>query len=279
MVAEFAADHLAPHVERWNAAQEAAAGGRQADGRPRACSGWAVRRSTAGPATSPACASRSRRSARSTSRWASPWRRRSGWASTRIAQFGTAEQKQRWLPDLLAGHALAAFGLTEPESGSDAGATRTRAVLRDGHWVINGSKQFITNSGTDITSLITVTARTGTRDNGKPEISTLMVPTRHAGLRGRAGVRQAGLARLRHPSADLHRRGGSRRSSARRAGQGLRASSCPSSTTAGWPSPPWRWAASGPAGSSRWLRAASAPPSAGRSAASRGWRSRSPTWT
>src|SRR5207342_3305102 len=93
-----------------------------------------------------------------------------------IAHFGTSEQKSRWLPDLLAGRALAAFGLTEPEAGSDAGATRTRATLRDHEWVINGSKQFITNSGTDISSLCTVTARSGTRDNGKPEISAIVVP-------------------------------------------------------------------------------------------------------
>jgi short-chain 2-methylacyl-CoA dehydrogenase len=93
-----------------------------------------------------------------------------------IARFGTAQQKARWLPDLLAGEALAAFGLTEPDAGSDAGATRTRAVLRDQQWVIDGSKQFITNSGTPITSLCTVTARTGTRDNGNPEISAIMVP-------------------------------------------------------------------------------------------------------
>ena len=93
-----------------------------------------------------------------------------------IAHFGTSEQKSRWLPDLLAGRALAAFGLTEPEAGSDAGATRTRAILRDHEWVINGSKQFITNSGTDITSICTITARSGTRDNGKPEISAIVVP-------------------------------------------------------------------------------------------------------
>jgi short-chain 2-methylacyl-CoA dehydrogenase len=94
-----------------------------------------------------------------------------------IASFGTPEQRTRWLPDLLAGRALAAFGLTEPDAGSDAGATRTHATLRDHEWVINGSKQFITNSGTDITSLCTITARTGTRDNGKPEISALALPT------------------------------------------------------------------------------------------------------
>jgi alkylation response protein AidB-like acyl-CoA dehydrogenase len=89
-----------------------------------------------------------------------------------ILQFGTAEQKQRWLPDLVAGRALAAFGLTEPEAGSDAGATRTRAVLEDGQWTINGAKAFITNSGTDITSVVSITARTGA-----DEISTIMVPS------------------------------------------------------------------------------------------------------
>jgi butyryl-CoA dehydrogenase len=92
-----------------------------------------------------------------------------------ILTFGTDEQKQQWLPDLVAGRRLAGFGLTEPGAGSDAGATRTRAELVDGEWVINGSKQFITNSGSEITSLVTVTARTGERD-GKPEISTIIVP-------------------------------------------------------------------------------------------------------
>ena len=80
-----------------------------------------------------------------------------------LLAFGTTEQKQQWLPDLVAGRALAAFGLTEPGAGSDAGATRTKAELVDGMWVINGAKQFITNSGTSITSLVTVTARTGER--------------------------------------------------------------------------------------------------------------------
>ena len=94
-----------------------------------------------------------------------------------IATFGTDEQKERWLPDLVAGRALAGFGLTEPENGSDAGATKTRAELIDGSWVIDGAKQFITNSGTDITSLVTVTARTGTRPDGKAEISAIIVPS------------------------------------------------------------------------------------------------------
>ncbi|MCL1587647.1 MAG: acyl-CoA dehydrogenase family protein [Actinomycetia bacterium] len=89
-----------------------------------------------------------------------------------IHEFGTLEQKQRWLPDLVAGRALAGFGLTEPDAGSDAGATATRAELDGDEWVINGSKAFITNSGTDITSLVTITARTG-----PGEISTIVVPS------------------------------------------------------------------------------------------------------
>jgi short-chain 2-methylacyl-CoA dehydrogenase len=99
-----------------------------------------------------------------------------------IYRFGTEEQKRKWLPDLLAGRALAGFGLTEPEAGSDAGSTRTTAKLDDGEWVINGNKQFITNSGTDITSLITVTAVTGTRADGQKEISTIVVPSGTAGF-------------------------------------------------------------------------------------------------
>src|SRR5205807_1296032 len=70
--------------------------------------------------------------------------------SAPIYDFGTKEQKERWLPDLLSGRKLWSFGLTEPEAGSDAGATKTRAEARDGKWVINGAKQFITNCGTDI---------------------------------------------------------------------------------------------------------------------------------
>jgi alkylation response protein AidB-like acyl-CoA dehydrogenase len=89
-----------------------------------------------------------------------------------ILSYGSEEQKRRWLPDLVGGRSLAAFGLTEPEAGSDAGATKTRAVFADGHWTINGAKAFITNSGTAITSVVTVTARTG-----DDEISTIMVPS------------------------------------------------------------------------------------------------------
>jgi short/branched chain acyl-CoA dehydrogenase len=96
-----------------------------------------------------------------------------------IHRFGTEEQKRRWLPALCAGEALGAFGLTEPECGSDAGGTRTTARLDEaaGEWVINGSKCFITNSGTDITALVTVTAVTGRGEDGRPEISTIIVPS------------------------------------------------------------------------------------------------------
>ena len=94
-----------------------------------------------------------------------------------ILTYGTDAQKQQWLPALVAGEQLAGFGLTEPGAGSDAGATRTKAELVNGEWVVNGAKQFITNSGSSITSLVTVTARTGTREDGRPEISAIMVPS------------------------------------------------------------------------------------------------------
>jgi short-chain 2-methylacyl-CoA dehydrogenase len=88
-----------------------------------------------------------------------------------IYLFGSDAQKEEWLPRLASGEALAAFGLTEPNAGSDAGATRTRAELRDGSWVVNGAKMFITNAGTDITACVTITARTG-----EDEVSTIIVP-------------------------------------------------------------------------------------------------------
>ena len=88
-----------------------------------------------------------------------------------ILLFGTEEQKQQWLPDLASGRKLAAFGLTEPGAGSDAGATQTRAELRDGTWVVSGSKIFITNAGTDISACVTITALTG-----DGEISNIVIP-------------------------------------------------------------------------------------------------------
>ena len=88
-----------------------------------------------------------------------------------IYMFGSEEQKREWVPDLASGMKLAAFGLTEPEAGSDAGATRTRAELEDGEWVVSGSKMFITNAGTDITACVTITALTG-----ENETSNIIVP-------------------------------------------------------------------------------------------------------
>jgi len=99
-----------------------------------------------------------------------------------IFRFGTETQKKEWLPLLASGKALGAFGLTEPGAGSDAGGTRTTARLDGDEWVINGSKAFITNSGTDITALVTVTAVTGRSADGKPEISAIIVPASTPGF-------------------------------------------------------------------------------------------------
>nr|WP_262843099.1 acyl-CoA dehydrogenase family protein [Sphaerisporangium corydalis] len=95
-----------------------------------------------------------------------------------VLRFGSAEQKAEWLPRLATGETLGAFGLTEPGGGSDVpGGMRTTAELDGGHWVINGSKAFITNSGTDLTGFVAVAAITGRREGGKPEISTVLVPS------------------------------------------------------------------------------------------------------
>ncbi|MEV8440979.1 acyl-CoA dehydrogenase family protein [Actinosynnema sp. NPDC051121] len=94
-----------------------------------------------------------------------------------LFRFGSAEQKAEWLPRLCSGSVLGAFGLTEPGGGSDAGALRTTARLDGDEWVINGTKAFITNSGTDITGLVTVAAVTGRREDGRPEISAILVPS------------------------------------------------------------------------------------------------------
>src|SRR3954447_12868199 len=93
-----------------------------------------------------------------------------------VFRFGNETQKQEWLPQLCSGQVLGAFGVTEPGGGSDAGATRTTARVEDGSWVINGTKAFITNSGTDITRLVTVTAVTGETSSGRKEISSILVP-------------------------------------------------------------------------------------------------------
>jgi alkylation response protein AidB-like acyl-CoA dehydrogenase len=104
-----------------------------------------------------------------------------------IFYFGNEEQKQEWLPQLASGQKLAAFGLTEPGAGSDAGATRTTAELRDGEWVVNGSKIFITNAGTDITACVTITARTG-----ENEISNLIIPNGTTGYEISAPMEKMG---------------------------------------------------------------------------------------
>jgi short-chain 2-methylacyl-CoA dehydrogenase len=104
-----------------------------------------------------------------------------------ILLFGNEEQKQEWLPRLASGQGLAAFGLTEPDAGSDAGATRTKAELRDGEWVIDGSKIFITNAGTDISACVSITARTGGN-----EISNLIVPNGTPGYEISAPMKKLG---------------------------------------------------------------------------------------
>jgi alkylation response protein AidB-like acyl-CoA dehydrogenase len=99
-----------------------------------------------------------------------------------VYRFGTEEQKREWLPALCSGEALGAFGLTEPGGGSDAGATRTTGLLDGGEWLINGTKCFITNSGTDITRLVTATVVTGEEFDGRKEISSILVPVPRPGF-------------------------------------------------------------------------------------------------
>jgi short/branched chain acyl-CoA dehydrogenase len=110
-----------------------------------------------------------------------------GLGATPIHRFGTEAQKQRWLPELCSGTALAAFGLTEPDAGSDAGGLRTKATLDGDEWVLDGEKAFITNSGTPITTLITIAARTG-----PGETSTILVPAGTPGLTVQPPYRKMG---------------------------------------------------------------------------------------
>jgi short-chain 2-methylacyl-CoA dehydrogenase len=125
-----------------------------------------------------------------------------------IYYFGSEEQKRRWLPDLASGKKLAAFGLTEPGAGSDAGATRTTAELRDGEWIVNGSKIFITNAGTDITGCVTITARTGDDEisnivveNGTPGY-TISPPMHKLGWRA-SDTRELSFENCRVPEENL----------------------------------------------------------------------------
>ncbi len=116
-----------------------------------------------------------------------------------LATYGTLEQKEKLLSQCATGERLWAFGLTEEEAGTDAGGTRTTAELEDGHWVVNGSKKWITNSGTDVTAGVTVIARTGTRENGKPELTAIIVPQDTPGY-----TRGPGYEKLGWRAADQH---------------------------------------------------------------------------
>jgi short-chain 2-methylacyl-CoA dehydrogenase len=115
-----------------------------------------------------------------------------GLGANPIFAEGTEEQKQRWLAPMCRGEILGAFGLTEPGGGSDAGATRTTARLEDGQWVINGSKTLITNSGTEMTGLVTITAVTGEREDGRKEISAVIVPAGTPGFTVGGAYRKIG---------------------------------------------------------------------------------------
>ena len=109
-----------------------------------------------------------------------------------IYLWGSDEQKSEWLPRLCTGERLASFGLTEPEAGSDAGNVRTTARLEDGEWIVNGAKQFITNSGTEISGVVAITAVTGSDDRGRKEISNILVPTGTPGYEAGEPYRKMG---------------------------------------------------------------------------------------
>jgi short/branched chain acyl-CoA dehydrogenase len=115
-----------------------------------------------------------------------------GLGANPIHQFGTEDQKRRWLEPMCRGEILGAFGLTEPGGGSDAEATRTTAGLEDGSWVINGSKAFITNCGTPISKVATITAVTGQRDDGRKEISAIILPSDTPGFEVGKSYRKVG---------------------------------------------------------------------------------------
>jgi short-chain 2-methylacyl-CoA dehydrogenase len=115
-----------------------------------------------------------------------------GLGANPVFNFGTEEQKQQWLVPMCRGEALCGFGLTEPGGGSDAGSTRTTADLVDGEWVINGSKAFITNSGTDITRMVTITAVTGIEPPDRKEISSIIVPAGTPGFEVGKSYRKVG---------------------------------------------------------------------------------------
>ena len=177
-----------------------------------------------------------------------------GLGANPIFRFGTEEQRQRWLPDLCAGRALGGFGLTEPEAGSDAGGTRTRAVLDEARGGVGDQRR----EGVHHQLRHRRSRRSSPSppaptppDRGRPEISTIIVPAGHAGLRGAAAVPEDGLARVGHPRPHLHGLPRARGQPARRAAGAASPTSSPSSTTAASPSPRSRSASSRPASSTR----------------------------
>ena len=165
-----------------------------------------------------------------------------------IYLFGSEEQKREWMPQLCSGERLGAFGLTEPDAGSDAGNTRTRARLEDGEWVIDGAKQFITNAGTDISGMVAITAVTGEDADGRREISNIIVAERHARLRAGRALPQDGLERVGHPPALVQPTAACRRRTCSAPAAPASSSSCTSWTSAASASP--RWASASPRGRS-----------------------------
>ena len=197
-----------------------------------------------------------------------------GLGASPIYKFGTPAQQDAWLPDLCAGRALGGFGLTEPDAGSDAGGTRTKARLEDEQWVIDGEKSFITNSGTPITSLVTVTALTG-----PGEISTIVVPAGTPGFEVQPPYRKMGWhASDTHGLTFVECRVPADQP-ARPAWDAASPSSSRSSTRAASPSPPWPSASSSAASTTPSPTPASATRSGGRSAPTRASRSGAPTCT
>ena len=195
-----------------------------------------------------------------------------------IFRFGTEAQREQWLPDLITGRALGAFGLTEPGGGSDAGATRTVATLADDGWTINGSKAFITNSGTSITALITVTAVTGTREDGRKQISRDLGAGRHGGSHRRSAVLEGRLELFGHPRSVVRRVARYRRRICWVREDAATRSSSRFWTRAGSLSPRSRSDSRRAASTNASDTSANAKLSAPRSALTRLFSSRSPTW-
>ena len=151
--------------------------------------------------------------------------------------FGNDAQRERWLRPLAEGRALGAFGLTEPDAGSDARGIRTRAERRDGGWLINGRKTFISNAGTDMSFGVTLLARTEPDGGRGPEVRQLRRREGHARLHHGPEDARHRLARPRHPRAVLRRRLGARRAPPRRSRTWGSASSCARSRSGASPSP------------------------------------------